>query len=302
MPEPLQVAIVGAAGDLGKVVFKSLVQTPHINVLVLRKLGSKSVYPPRTNIIDVDYSSVESLAQALQGQHALVSTVGQSGIAGQVQLIDACIIAGVERFISSDFGLDLDHPNAQKLPPFVPKVKIQEYLVDKCKVSKLSYTIIYTGSFIDWGFSNNMSFNVLSDKPTIVGDGNIPFSGVLISTNGEAVVGVLTNLDKTKNRSVFVRDFSTTQNELLAMARRIAPPERHYQPIYKELDALQAEAESGQSAQGPYGMVQAFIYRACFDRDYRDESRPLDNELLGIAKKDVSDLEEAMRLVLARTA
>jgi hypothetical protein len=295
----LNVAIAGASGALGSAILSKLIATPHLNVRVLRNLGSKSVYPAGIQVIDVDYSSTEELTCALAGQHALVSTVGAPGISGQVELIDACIAAGVNRFIPSDFGVDLDNPNAQKLPLFVPKVKIHQHLVAKSKTTDISYTYIYTGSFLDWGFENNMSFDVLNNTPTIVGNGNLPFSGILLPTAGEAVVGVLNNLIATKNRAVFVRDFITTQNQLFAIARRIAP-ERHYNPVHAELDDLQ-DAADGRLAQGLYDMetFRPYIYRAMFDPAYRCEPLTLDNELLCISEKFETDLEKAMRAVLS---
>ncbi|KAJ4245230.1 hypothetical protein NW762_014100 [Fusarium torreyae] len=294
----LNVAIAGASGALGSAVLSKLVATPHLNVRVLRNLGSKSVFPPAIQVTDVDYSSTEELTRALADQHALVSTVGAPGISGQLQLIDACIAAGVNRFIPSDFGVDLENPNAQKLPLFIPKARIHQYLVDKCNTTGISYTYIYTGSFLDWGFKNNMSFDVLSDTPTIVGDGNLSFSGILLPTTGEAVVGVLNNLVATKNRAVFVRDFITTQNQPLAMARRIAP-ERHYNPVHAELDDLQ-DAADDRLAQGLYDMetFRPYIYRAMFDPAYRREPLALDNQLLRISEKSEADLEEAMKAVL----
>ncbi|KAG5786880.1 hypothetical protein H9Q69_014047 [Fusarium xylarioides] len=294
----LNVAIAGASGALGSAVLDKLIATPHLNVQVLRNLGSKSVYPTVIEVTDVDYSSTEELTRALIGQHALVSTVGAPGISSQYQLIDACVAAGVKRFIPSDFGVDLDNPNAQKLPLFVPKFKIHQYLVDKSNTTSLSCTYIYTGSFIDWGFENNMSFDLLNDTPTIVGDGNLPFSGILLRTAGEAVVGVLNSLGATKNLAVFVRDFVTTQNELLAMARRIAP-ERCYEPVHIELTDLQNAADD-RLAQGLYDMetFRPYIYRAMFDPAYRCEPLPLDNKLLGISEKRETDLEETMRVVL----
>ncbi|KAM0540813.1 hypothetical protein ACHAPJ_013501 [Fusarium lateritium] len=294
----LNVAIAGASGALGSAVLSKLIATPHLNVRVLRNLRSKSVYPAGIQVTDVDYSSTEELTRALAGQHALVSTVGAPGISGQLQLINACIAAGVNRFIPSDFGADLENPNAQKLPLFVPKVKIHQYLVAKSNTTGISYTYIYTGSFLDWGFENNMSFDVLSDTPTIVGDGNLPFSGVLLPTAGEAVVGVLNNLVTTKNRAVFVRDFITTQNQLLDIASRIAPV-RHYNPVHAELDDLQGAADD-RLTQGLYDMetFRPYIYRAMFDPAYRSEPLALDNQLLCISEKSEANLEEAMRAVL----
>ena len=294
------IAIAGAAGALGDVVFRRLLESDKFQVRVLRNQGSKSTYPPGTDVVDVDYTSVESLTTALAGQEALVSTVGAAGLAGQRVLVDAAIAAGVNRFIPSEFGADMDNPNTQKLSLFVPKVQVHEYLIEKSKTTNITYTFIYTGSFMDWGFENNLSLNLLSNKPEIVEGGDVRFSGILLSTAGDAVVGVLDHLNETKNRAVFVEDFVTTQNHLLELAKRAAPG-RDWAPVHVRLEDLEAVANARLS-QGLYDMetFRPFIFRAIVDPTYGGPFAKVDNELLGIKRKTEDDLLKSMEQVLAR--
>lgn len=296
MSSTMNIAIAGAAGDLGRVVFRKLAASARVRVL--RNFGSKSTYPPGTDVVDVDYSSVAALTAALAGQDALVSTVGAAGIAGQLLLVDAAVAAGVKRFIPSDFGADLGNPKTAQLLLFGPKIKVHDYLVEKSKTTDLTYTFVYTGSFVDWGFENNMSFDLLSDKPEIVNGGDVPFSGIMLSTAGDAVVGVLSRLEETTNRTVFIEDFAITQNHILALARRVAP-EKNWEPVQAKLEDLEAVANARLS-QGLYDLesFRPSIFRAIVDPAYGGTFERVDNERIGLKRKTEEDLMESMKRLL----
>ncbi|CAM1503244.1 Fc.00g080200.m01.CDS01 [Cosmosporella sp. VM-42] len=292
------IAIAGAAGLVGDVVFRKLVEAPNLKVRVLRNKGSKSTYPSGTDVVDVDYSSVKAVTAALAGQDVLVSTVGAGGIPGQYLLIDAAIAAGVKRFLPSDFGANMDNPNVGKLILFGEKVKVHQYLVEKSKTTDITYTNVYTGSFMDWGFENNMTLNLLTNKPEIINGGDIPFSASMLSTTGDAVVAVLAHPDETKNRSLCIADYVTTQNELLARAKQIAP-EKNWEPVHAKLDDLEAIANDRLS-KGIFDIdtFRPYIFRAVFDPTYGGKFDEVDNELIGLKEKTEEDLIESMKRLL----
>ena len=122
-----------AAGDLGEPVLKALVNSGKFNVTVLVRSASKNSFPLPVEVIEVDFTSVESLTKALNGQDALVSTVGISGLEGQTIMIDACVAAGVSRFLPSEFGSDLDNPMVKALPVFGYKVAVNKYAEEKAR-------------------------------------------------------------------------------------------------------------------------------------------------------------------------
>ncbi|KAK1766014.1 putative oxidoreductase [Phialemonium atrogriseum] len=292
------VALVGAAGNLGSVVFNKLVASGKFHVKVLRRLGSTSAFPQGTDVVDVDFSSLESLKAALQGQDAVISTLASMAIDTQRLLVDAAIAAGVSRFIPSEFGSNLNNPKTRQLPVFGPKVKLQDYLIEKSKGGDLTYTVVYNSAFLDWGLEQGFILKTSDYKPTIVDGGDLLFSTTTISSIADAVVGILSHPDETKNRAVFISDAVVTQNQLLALAKTLAP-NKPWAPTYVKLDDLTAAADArlAKGLLGPETFVP-YLYRSIFDPGYGGNFQKTDNELLGVKGKTEKDIIEILRPLL----
>ncbi|RYP16111.1 hypothetical protein DL765_005312 [Monosporascus sp. GIB2] len=290
------VAIIGASGSLGSVVFEKLVASGKFHVRVLKRVGSSSKFPPGTEVVEVDFDSLDSLKSALSGQDALVSTVSSGGLERQKTLIDAAIAAGVKRFIPSEFGSDLGNPNARKLPVYGHKVAVQEYLVEKAKTTGITYTLIYNNAFLDWALKHKFILDVSSDKPTIIDGGNKPFSTTTLSTVADAVLGVFGRLEETKNRGVYIQDAVITQNQILEMAKKAAP-NRSWDVVHVKLDDLTAGADA-KLAKGDYSMETfvPYLYRAVLDPAYGGNfTGKTDNELLGIKEMSEAAVFEVVK-------
>jgi len=147
-----------------------LLKSELFEITVLTRESSTATFPAGVKVAKVDYSNFDSLVAALEGQDALVSTVGGQAIAGQRILIDAAVKAGIKRVIPSEFGCDLKNPKARALPVFKSKVEIEDYLDDLAVKGVLSYTLVFTGVFLDMGLRNGMFFN-FKDKTAKIYDG-----------------------------------------------------------------------------------------------------------------------------------
>ncbi|KAK7431859.1 hypothetical protein QQZ08_001477 [Neonectria magnoliae] len=292
------VVIAGASGALGSVVFKKFVESGKFNIRVLKRAGSGSSFPEGTDVVEVDYSSVESLKSALKGQDAVISTLTTLAIDSQLTFIDAAIAAGVQRFIPSEFGSNLDVPSVRSLPVFTQKVKIQDVLIEKSKSTSLSYSFIYNAAFLDWGLQNNFILDLSQSKPIIIDGGDIEFSTTTLSTVADALVGVVSHPEETKNRVVYIHDLITTQNKLLALAKKVAP-ERPWAPIPVALDDLTAKADE-RLAKGLYDMetFAPYLFRAIFDPKNGGKFEKTDNELLGLKGKTEDDIVELLKPLL----
>ncbi|KAF4122012.1 Nucleoside-diphosphate-sugar epimerase [Geosmithia morbida] len=283
MSSPIKnVALAGAGGDVGSVVLEHLRASGKFNLLVLRRTGSGSTFPSDVKVADVDFSSVEALTAALEGQDALVSTVGTAGLAGQTLLVDAAAAAGVKRFLPSEFGSNLDNPNTRKLPVFAPKVAVQEHAIAKAKTSGLTYTFVYNGLFLDWGLQKQFLFRWADRKPTIIDGGDAVFSSTSLPSIADAVVGILTHPEETKNRAVYIEDIKLTQNKLLELAKRAFPAEP-WEPQPAKLDDITAKAD----ARLAQGLLDAetfgpYILRAIYGPVNGASYSKTDNELLGL--------------------
>lgn len=125
---------------------------------VTRSKASSSLpsFPPDVAVKEVDFSSPASLAAVLDGQDAVVSTLGLGAILGgqQAALAEAAAAPGssVRRFVPSEFGVDTRNvpiPNMRAL--LTAKVKAREDLEEKARLNpEFSWTALSVGYFFDW--------------------------------------------------------------------------------------------------------------------------------------------------------
>ena len=118
------VAVLGASGLLGKPVVKQLGGAGFDLVLVSRDSSKlDSAFPGlKAKLVQAEASDSKALQEAFKGIEscsrdlmtagvdAIVSLVGAPALTQQKQFIDAAVIAGVKRFISSEFGCDTQAP------------------------------------------------------------------------------------------------------------------------------------------------------------------------------------------------
>lgn len=128
---------------------QGLVEDGRYNVTVLSRQESSKTSPiPNVKVIKTDYSE-SSLAEALKGQDAVVSTVAGAALATQTTIIDAAVKAGVKRFLPSEFGSDCSNKKAQEICPlFVTKDDVVTHLKKKAAENpNFTWTAVLTGPF-----------------------------------------------------------------------------------------------------------------------------------------------------------
>ncbi|TFB02998.1 Isoflavone reductase-like protein P3 [Trichoderma ghanense] len=290
------IALVGASGNVGKVLLPALLAS-NFTVTVLRRASSSpSTIPDGVRTVDVDFTSVDSLTAALAGQDAVVSTVGSAALgAEQKKLVDAAVAAGVKRFLPSEFGCDLANPLAAKLPVFAPKVEVARYLEEKAQATPLTYTFVYTGPFFDWGLQYDFIFRSAGARPLLYDGGNAVFSTSTLDAVAQAVVAVLSKPEETKNRAVKFQSAAISQAQLLEIAKEVAP-ERDWQPEVVKLDDLTKAADE-RLAKGLFDgeTFAPYILRAINDERYGPKFEELDNELLGIKQLTEEEIKAIVK-------
>lgn len=126
--------------------------TAGFNVTAVSRESSSSTFPDNVQVRRADFSSVESLAKAFEGQDAVILTVATAAVGGQVPIIDAAIKAGVKRIIPSEFGHNpakINHPILNQL--LAGKKKTLDYLAEQAKAHPTTtWTGIATEPFFDW--------------------------------------------------------------------------------------------------------------------------------------------------------
>lgn len=293
--------LLQASGSLGGPVLKALIKSGLFNVTVVKRASSSAEYPDSVTVRTADLSSVDSVASAFEGQDAVVSTVGTAGVPGQTILVEAAAIANVKRFLPSDFGSDLSNPKAAALPVFKFKLATHEALraaaADK---PDFTWTSVVNNAFLDWGLEKSFLLNWKDSKPKLFDGGIHQFSATTLASVGQAVVGVLSHPEQTKNRFVYVKDIDISQNQLLEIAKKVDPAKIWEEPTIIDTAELEKSSyESLAKGQVTPPVMMAFLFRIMFGpREYGGCLSKTDNELLGVKGKTMADVEALMKSML----
>ncbi|KAK3169089.1 hypothetical protein OEA41_005537 [Lepraria neglecta] len=284
-----KVALAGATGNLGPAILNQLLNAG-FKVTVLTRKSSTHSFPSSVTAISVDYDSLDSLTNALKGQEALVSTLASTAIATQLLLVEAAAKAHVKRFIPSEFGSNTLNEKTRTLPVFKDKVVVQDALKKEAASGGMTYTLICSGPFFDWGMMVGFIMNLKGKSISLFDGGDRVFSATSLPTIGRAVIGVLTHPEQTKDRAVYVQDTTTTLKKLAAMGEKATGAEgwkKSVVPIDEVLE--QAWAELKKDKPNPDNFVINFINASIWGEGYGSHFEKPDNELLGI--KEMSDAE-----------
>ncbi|KAF1808580.1 NAD(P)-binding protein [Eremomyces bilateralis CBS 781.70] len=218
MSAPLEnIAIIGGGGKIGRIILRGLISAPQLSIIAFKRPGSTSTFPsaPNLKVVETDYTP-DALASHLEGQDAVISVIGGTGLTDQRGIIDAAVTAGVRRFFPSEFSINGQSEVARQLLPFFAvKQETLDYLVEKEK-DGLCWTSLIIGPLLDWCLANGfLGFDLTSNRATIWDDGNTRFSCVNEAALGKAVVASLEHPAETANKHVYISSLNVTQNQIL---------------------------------------------------------------------------------------
>jgi putative NADH-flavin reductase len=287
-----KVALVGATGNLGAVILEELLKSGLFEVTVLTRSISTHTFPPNVKVAKIDFSHLDSLTTALIGQDALVSTLASLAVASQRLLIDAAVAAGVKRILPSEFGNNLKNAKVRDLPVYAQKIKIEEYLDQLAREGKVSYTLVFSGPFLDWGLKNGMYLDFPSRKIRRFDGGDTLFSTSRLTTVGKAVRRILTHPRETADRAVYVKDIDVSQNQLLKLAQALTPGEEWEIEDVKSEDVEKKSRGEIERKEIGKDTMRGLLARAIWGEGYGARFEKVHNEVLGIKGMTQPDLDE----------
>ncbi|KAJ5748242.1 uncharacterized protein N7511_009938 [Penicillium nucicola] len=285
------VVILGAGGNIGKIILDSLVASNKFTITVISRNESKAVFPAGVKVFTTDFSDT-SLRTAFQGQDAVISAVGATGFNEQKALVDAAIHAGVKRFIPSEFSVNSQNEAVrQLLPLFEQKNDILKYLKSK-ESSGLTWTGIATSALFDWGLRNGfLEFDLSNRTATIWDSGNKRFTMTNADQLGQSVVSVLENPQETENQYLFVASVETSQREIVAALEKVT---KTTWKIRETTTDEQISAGVQKLTAGDFSGAFTLVRATCFGNtpglraNYLQDEK-LANELLGLAMESVEN-------------
>lgn len=227
--------------------------------------------------------------------------MGAAGIVGQKTVIDAAILAGVKRFIPSDYGSVSADPKARNVTAFQPFVHIQDYLKEKAAAGEIEYTILSTGPFLDFIFGSPVFVDFHNRSVEFYGDGNLQLSSTSIGGIGKAVAGALRNAAETKNRVLHIEEAIISQVKVLELAKKTLPEGTGWKETSVDpeetLRAASANfSESPTDVLALYALIKAVMLSGKYDTQYHK----LDNGIVGLAQFSDEDLEKFILPILTK--
>lgn len=271
---------------------KHLLKAEFEVTLLTRNRTSLGELQSGVKVAEVDYDSVDSVASALHGIDAVVSTVSMAAIPNQKTSIEAAIQAGVRRFIPADYGALNHDPACRHFALYAGLVVIQDILDDKAQAGLLEYTRFAVGAFLEYT-TGQLLLDIENRSVELVDDGTHPFSTTSVDSVGKAIAGALLVPEETKNKVVFVQDAALTQAQVLRIAKGQVSHGDEWTETHISGEEAVRRAEKG-IAEGnvDFHKVFAQLSAALLSGKYKVKYDRLDNELLGLKQLSADEVED----------
>ena len=177
---------------------------------------------------------------------------------------------------------------------------ILKYVEEKAaKNPGFTYTNVRNAAFLDWGLEMAFLLDWKSGNPRIFDSGDQLFSATTLASIGLAIVGVLSHPDETKNRAVYVEDIQTSQNRILAIAKKLAP-EKKWDPVPTNTEEMKKSSDE-KIAKGDFsmGVMYEYLFLSVFGEGFGGRMEKTDNKLLGVpGNKTDADIEAILKPLL----
>ena len=194
------VLVVGSTGLLGMEICRQLVKAgKNVRAFVRQSSDYKKVTDLKqmgVETIEGDLKDTNSIRKAVDGVSSVISTASsmfsrQEGDSiesvdriGQANLVMASGEAGVIQFVFISFS-----PMSQEFPLQTAKRKVENLL----KESRMSYTILQPGFFMEVWLSPAVGFDIPKSKATIYGDGRNKLNWISLKDVAAIAVASLDN-------------------------------------------------------------------------------------------------------------
>ncbi|KAJ7574645.1 hypothetical protein C8J56DRAFT_872053 [Mycena floridula] len=311
-----KVAIVGAGGQVGKFIVDELLKTGKHHVTAITRADSTSKLPTGVEVKKVNYEDTSSLVAALQGQEALIITMGITAPPEQItKLVEAAAAANVPWVLPNEYGTD---PTETKLKTEslvgIAKAAQRERIE---KLGKSSWIAVTCSFWYEFSLGNGPAlygFDFKNKTVTFFDEGTQKINHSTWPQTGLAVARLLslkvlpadasdksTTLSQFRNKPLYVSSFLLSQKDMLESILRVTGDKATDWKVNKQ--ASDARFREGQELMKKGEMMEGFgkmLYSRTFFPDGcgdYETRHGLHNEVLGLPKED---LDEFTRIGIKR--
>jgi NADH dehydrogenase len=194
------VLVVGSTGYLGMEICRQLVKAGKNVIALVRPTSDpakvKALQQMKVKTREGDLKNIASIKKAIEGVDSVISTASstlsrQEGDSiesvdynGQLNLVQAAMDSGVNQFIFISF-----YPMSQQFPLQTAKRKVEKKLME----SKMNYTILQSGFFMEVWLSPAVGFDFPNSKATIYGEGKNRLNWISLTDVAAIAVASLDN-------------------------------------------------------------------------------------------------------------
>ena len=291
-----RIALIGANSRIGPAILTALLDASaqyQITVLV-RPISRPIPSHPRIHrvVVPSDPPSTADLVDALDDHDVLVCALNPTDAETQFRLADACVTAGVSRFIPADYGsMRSDDPVVLDiLPNFRNKQRVREHCIKlAAKHSEFTWTSLATGHFFDYGLKTELlGIDVEKGTAMLFDGGKGEWSASTTWQIGKAVVGIIEKEEETANQMLLVESFKVSQVEVLEAIQKL-PGRRPFETTNIDTKAYIAEKRK-MADKGDAEAVEELVAVLGILRSNWKGEKLFANDLLGLKEEDLQSV------------
>ena len=299
-----------AGGNSGKYIAEALLKTGKHTVTALTRIDSSNKLPEGIAVKKIDYDNPSSIVDALQGQDALLITMGAMAPPDQQnKLIHAAADANIPWVLPNEWGCDTANEALLKdVPPFQRNPPALDLIA---RLGKSSYIAVTTGFWYEWSLAIRASygFDFANRTVTLFDDGETKINTSTWPQVGRAVASLLSLpvrpdeaqgkercLDRFRNKHVYVSSFTVSQRDMLDSVLRVTKTSIEDWKVTKEV-AKERYAEGVEAMQkgDRMGFVRMMYTRLFYHDDSGnfEKTKGTINDVLGLPEEDLDEATEA---------